>query len=108
MRKAEWQERQQWEGARLALAEAPNQTTDKQAGHTAHRRAPPELAASSAKSGARPIAQLPPVGHAARAAERQSLLSPVTPPPPQEEPVSCLAMWHAFAPCCKSPQKPHS
>ena len=99
MRKAEWQERQRWEDARLALAEAPNQGAGKQAGHKAQRRAPPELAASSAKSGARPTAQLASGGHAAHAAKRQNLLSPVTPPQVRKEPVSCLALWHASPAC---------
>ena len=88
MRKAEWQERQRWEAARLAMAEAPNQAAGKKSGHKAHQHAPPpQLAASSAKSGARPNHQLAPAMHAAHAEDLQRLLSPVTPPPVQERPV---------------------
>ena len=58
MRKAEWQERQRWEAARLARAEAPDQARGKKPGQKAQHHAPPQLAVSSAKSGARRHAQL--------------------------------------------------
>ncbi len=90
MRKAEWQERQRWEAARLARAEAPDQATGRKSGNKAQHHAPPQLAASSAKSGARRNAQLAPFAHAAHTEDRQHLLSPVTPPPLQDEPVNDL------------------
>lgn len=98
MQKAEWQERQRWEAARLAMAEAPDQAIRKKSSHKAQHHAPPQLAASSARSGARPSFQLAPVTHAVHAEDPQHLLSPVTPPPVQEEPVR-----NAFADCCKGP-----
>ena len=90
MRKAEWQERQRWEAARLARAEAPDQARGKKPGQKAQHHAPPQLAASSAKSGARRNAQLAQFVHAAHAEDQQHMLSPVTPPPVQNEPVNDL------------------
>ena len=90
MRKAETQERQQYEAARLALAEAPDQALGKKAGQNLSLLAEAELPASSAKSRAHPSARLAPARHAGCAEltdNAQRLLSPVTPPQPGEEPV---------------------
>ena len=100
MRKAEKQERQRWEAVRLALAEAPDQAAGK--GENAKgkgRKAPGsankgmEVQAASAKSGSR--------GRGVRAAAAQLLLSPITPPQQEDEPVdSC----HRSKPLMFSPE----
>lgn len=87
MRKAEKQERQRWEAVRLALAEAPNQAAGKGDNAKAKGQKAPgsankgmEVQAASAKSGSR--------GRGVRAAAAQLLLSPITPPQQEDEPVS--------------------
>jgi len=100
MRKAETQERQQWEAARLALAEAPSQALGKKAGQNLHLLSEAELPASSAKSHAHPSARPAPARRAGCAElndSAQRLLSPVTPPQPEEEPVGSHA--HVSAVC---------
>ena len=100
MRKAETQERQQWEAARLALAEAPSQAFGKKAGQNLHLLSEAELPASSAKSHAHPSAWPAPARRAGCAEltdSAQRLLSPVTPPQPEEEPVGSHA--HVTAVC---------